>query len=200
MSVASAVEQLEVQGLFSGKAVLMIDGKMHVLAVGETSPEGVSVISASSREAVLEIDGQRKSYQLGNTIHTNFAKAEYVREQIFADSMGMYLTHGSINGRQVKFLIDTGATIVAMSSQKAKQLGIPYRLEGQPSKVSTASGVAEGWSIILKSVKVGQIKQKNVSAMVVEGNHPREILLGMTFLGNLKVIKETGKLVLEEKK
>jgi len=200
MPVSHAIEQLEVQGLFSGKAVINIDGKMHVLSIGEISPEGVKVISADSRSAVLEIDGQHKSYQLGNTIHTNFEKPEFVREQIFADVNGMYLTYGNINGHQVRFLVDTGATTVAMSSQKARQLGIAYRLDGAPLKASTASGIAEGWGVTLKSIKVGKIKQTNVPAMVIDGDHPRHILLGMTFLENLKVTKEGDKLVLEEKK
>ena len=200
MPFSFAVEQLEVQGLFSGKAVVLIDGKRHILSIGETSPEGVRVISADSKSAVLEENGNQKTYRLGNTIHTNFEKPRFVREQIFANSYGMFLTQGVINGHQVKFLVDTGATIVAMSSTKAKQLGIAYRLDGIPTRASTASGVANGWGITLKSVKVGRIKQKNVPAMVIDGTHPREILLGMSFLDNLKVTKEDGKLVLEEKK
>ena len=197
---AFAVDQVEVQGLFSGKAVVLIDGKRHILSIGQSSQEGVKVISADSHSAVLEVGGAQKTYRLGNTIHTNFEKPEFVREQIFADRNGMYLTSGIINGQQVKFLVDTGATTVAMSSKKAKQLGIAYRLDGRPARASTASGVANGWGITLKSVKVGKIKQKNVPAMVIDGTHPREILLGMSFLDNLKVTKEDGKLVLEEKK
>ncbi|MDH5765426.1 MAG: retroviral-like aspartic protease family protein, partial [Gammaproteobacteria bacterium] len=140
-----AVEQIEVQGLFPGKAVLLIDGKMHVLATGSISPEGVKVISADSRSAVLEFNGVQKTYQLGNTIHTNFKKPEFLREQIFANSQGMYLTHGTINGRQAKFLIDTGASIVAINSITAKRLGINYEKEGKPIRAATASGVADGW-------------------------------------------------------
>ena len=200
MPLVFAVDQLEVQGLFSGKAVVLIDGKRHILSIGQTSPEGVKVISADSKSAVLEANGSQKTYILGNTIHTNFEKPEFLREQIFADRNGMYLTQGNINGHQVRFLVDTGATTVAMSSKKAKQLGIAYRLDGKPARSSTASGVANGWMLMLKSVKVGRIKQKNVQAMVIDGSHPREILLGMSFLDNLKVTKEDGKLVLEEKK
>ena len=103
MPFSFAVDQLEVQGLFSGKAVVLVDGKRHILSIGETSPEGVKVISADSKSAVLEENGSQKTYRLGNTIHTNFEKAEFVREQIFANRNGMYLTHGIINGHHVKF-------------------------------------------------------------------------------------------------
>ena len=199
-SFSFAVEQIEVQGLFSGKAVVLIDGRRHILSIGQSSPEGVKVISANSKSAVLEVDGTQKTYRLGNTIHTNFEKPEFIREQIFATRNGMYRTQGIINGQQVRFLVDTGATLVAMSSTKAKQLGIRYRLDGTPGRSSTASGIANGWMIKLKSVKVGSIKQTNVAAMVIDGDYPRDILLGMSFLENLKVTKEDGKLVLEEKK
>jgi aspartyl protease family protein len=195
-----AVEKLEVQGLFANKAVLMIDGNRHVLAVGETSPEGVRVIAANSKSATLEVDGKQQQYLLGNTITTSYAKPETVKEQIFADQNGMFLTYGSINGHSVRFIVDTGATSIAMNANDARRLGIQYRLDGIPARTSTASGVARGWRVKLRSVKVGRLKQSNVEAMVIDGAHPTEVLLGMTFLDRLKVQKENGVMVLEQKK
>ncbi|HEY9051233.1 MAG TPA: TIGR02281 family clan AA aspartic protease [Gammaproteobacteria bacterium] len=194
-----AIEKIEVQGLFSGKAVLLIDGKRHIVAEGEASPEGVRVISADSKSAVLEVDGEQKRYVLGNSISTSYARAESVKEQIIADGAGMYFVHGSINGHSVKFLVDTGATTIAMSALDAKRLGIPYRIIGKPSRASTASGIAETYEIQLKTVKVGRLVQRNVDAVVINGNHPREVLLGMTFLDRLKVEKEGNKMILEMK-
>ena len=200
LPVSFAVDQLEVQGLFSGKAVVMVDGQRHILAVGQTSPEGVKVVSATSRSAVLEVDGKQREYNLGSSVSLNYAKAETVKEQIMADDRGMFLTHGHINGQSVKFLVDTGATSVAMSSVEARRLGILFRMDGRVTSVSTASGVVKGWGVKLKSVKVGKIKQSNVPAMVVDGSHPRDVLLGMSFMDRLKVNKEGNKLVLEQKK
>lgn len=194
-----AIDKIEVQGLFSGKAVLLIDDKRHIVAEGEASPEGVRVISADSKSAVLEVDGVQKSYALGNSISTSYARAESVKEQIIADGAGMYFVHGSINGHSVKFLVDTGATTIAMSAIDAKRLGIPYRIIGRPSRASTASGIAETYEIQLKTVKVGRLVQRNVDAVVINGNHPREVLLGMTFLDRLKVEKEGNKMILEMK-
>jgi len=184
---AYAVEKLEVQGLFSNKAVLMIDGKRHILAVGETSPEGVKVISANSRGAVLEVDGQQKQYSLGNTVSTTFAKRNSQKETIFVNSGGMFMTFGNINGRSVRFLVDTGASAIAMNVEQAKQLGIRYDKVGVPASVSTASGFVDAYRVRLKSVSVGKITETNVEAFVIAGNHPGPILLGMTFLGRLSV-------------
>lgn len=198
-NAALAIEKLEVQGLFSGKAVLMIDGKRHILGVGETSPEGVRVVAADSKSATLEVDGEQKRYLLGTTISTQYKKREVVREQVVANQYGMYMTYGNINGHSVRFLVDTGASSIAMNANDAKRLGIQYRLYGEQTTATTASGVAKAWAVKLKSVRLGQLKQSNVTALVIDGNYPREVLLGMTFLGSLKVSKENGTMYLEQK-
>ncbi len=199
-TAAAAVEQLQVQGLFSGKAVLMIDGQRYVLGIGETSPEGVRVIAADSKSATLEVEGKQREYMLGTRITTQYKKRPVVREQIAADARGMYFTFGNINGHSVKFLVDTGATSVAMNALDARRLGIQYRINGIPTTASTASGIARAWAVKLKSVRVGQLKLNNVPALVIDGSHPTEVLLGMTFLGELKVSKEHGMMVLEQKR
>jgi len=107
------------------------------------------------------------------------------------------MTHGSINGHSVRFIVDT--TSIALNANDARRLGIQYRLDGIPTTTSTASGVAQAWQVKLKSVKVGKLSQRNVEAVVIDGNHPTEVLLGMTFLNRLKVQKENGAMVLEQK-
>ncbi len=187
MANAYAIEKLEVQALFSNKAVLLIDGKRHILAVGQTSPEGVKVITANSRGAVLEVDGKQQQYNLGNTVSTTFSKRKSQKETIYVNSGGMFMTFGNINGRSVQFLVDTGASAVSMNVEQAKHLGIRYDKIGTPAGVSTASGFVKAYRLRLKSVTVGNITEKNVEAFVIDGNHPGPILLGMTFLGRLSV-------------
>lgn len=196
---AYAVEKLEVQGLFSNKAVLMVDGKRHVIAVGETSPEGVKVISANSRGAVLEVDGKQEQYNLGSSVSTTFAKRKSQKETIFINSGGMYMTFGNINGRTVRFLVDTGASAISMNTEQAKKLGIRYDKIGVPSGVSTASGFVDAYRVRLKSVSVGRITETNVEAFVIDGNHPGPILLGMTFLGRLSVEHSGNSMTLLQK-
>ncbi len=197
--MATAIDRIEVQALFAEKAVIMVDGSRHTLAVGDTSPEGIKVIAADSKSAILEIDGEQKTFPLGNSITMSYQKPSSVKEQIFVNSNGMYTTHGSINGRSVRFMVDTGATSVAMSEPAARRLGIAYRLDGEPIQTFTASGVAKAWRIKLKSITVGSLRQNQIDAVVVEGNHPREVLLGMSFLERLKVEKEAGVMTLEQK-
>ena len=187
-STAYAIGKIEVQGLFANRAVLSIDGKMRMLKVGEVSPEGVKLVSADSNAAVLEIEGARKEYALGNTVSTQFTERAERKERLHRDpSSGMYFAHGRINNQPVKFMVDTGASSIAMSTNEAEQLGIRYELVGSPTRVRTASGDADAYSVNLKTVSVGEITQSNVEALVVEGKPDGSILLGMSFLGRLGV-------------
>jgi len=195
-----AAKSVVVQALFPGKAVIMIDGQRRVLAVGDTSPEGVKLIAADSRKAMLEIHGQRKEYTPGSAISFNFKKPETLQEKLFANDRGMFLTVGSINGQSVRFLVDTGATSVAMNKSQAKKLGVRYRIEGEPATASTASGFVRSYRVRLKSVSLGKIKRNNVEAMVIDGNHPGPILLGMSFLRGLKIEKNGDVLLIKQKK
>ena len=199
-STSYAVEIIQVQGLFSNKVVVSIDGKRHVLAVGDVSPEGVKVISVDSNGAVLQVAGQQKQYNMNSVISTTFSQRKKQQEKIFVNSGGMYITYGNINGRSVRFLIDTGASAIAMNTTQAKHLGIRYDKYGTPTRVSTASGFAKAYRVQLKSVSVGDIKQKNVEALVIEGEHPGPILLGMTFLSHLSVEHSGNAMTLTQKK
>lgn len=197
----NAVESVVVQGLFSKKAVVLIDGNRHVLSVGKTSPEGVKLISANSRGATLEINGQRKEYGLGNAsaVSATFSQRDKKQEKVYVNSAGMYLSVGSINGRSVRFLLDTGATAVTMNIDQAKKLGINYKEIGTSTGVSTASGFEKAYRVLLKSVAVGGIKQSNVVAVVIEGKHPGPILLGMSFLGHLNIQHDGTAMTLTQK-
>ena len=197
---AMSVESIAVQALFSGKAVVTIDGQRRTLAIGDTSPEGVKLIAADSKKAILEIAGERKEYSPGSAISLSFDQPEAQEEQIFANDRGMFLTFGSINGQAVRFLVDTGATTIAMNKSQARKLGIRYRIDGQPAMASTASSFVRSYSVFLKSVSLGKIKRRNVEAMVIDGNHPGPILLGMSFLKGLKIEKSGNAMVLKQKK
>ena len=194
-----AVESIEVQALFANKVVVLIDDVRRVLSVGKTSPEGVRLISASSKGATLEVDGEIKDYQLGTSISLTYKKPVLLEETIFADDNGMFMRVGTINGLAVRFLIDTGATTIAMNKTQAKRLGIRYRSNGKAAGVSTASGFEKAYEVKLKSVSLGGIKQSNVTAMVIDGNHPGPILLGMSFLSALKVEKAGNAMVLQQR-
>ena len=120
-----AVDKIVIIGLFKDKAIIKLDGKQRLLASGETSPEGVTLISANSSEAVLEINGVRDHYHIGAHIGSHFRGPTGQKTvSIAADSQGMYWVNGSINDFQVKFIVDTGATLNSMNKHQARRIGL----------------------------------------------------------------------------
>lgn len=187
-----------VLGLFKGKAIVNIDGKRRVLKIGKVSPEGVTLISADSDVAVIEIDGQQQEYKLGRHVGTSFKNKKNAEAKIMPVD-GMYYTQGFINGRPVNFLVDTGATWVAMNANQARSLGINFRYVGKRGMVSTANGVVPVYLVKLDKVRVGEIELTNVEGGVLEGNSPSEVLLGNSFLNRLEMQRQGQVMLLKQK-
>lgn len=191
-------QDVRVVGLFSNAAVVKINGKQRLLKVGQPSPEGVELLSADARVATLLIAG--KQYQLGlSRDHSGgYQERKVVSEQISIDAYGRYLIPGTINGRTTLFLVDTGATAVAMNSETARALGVDFA-SGQEGLSRTASGVVRSFHLTLDSVKVGDIEVRNVRAAVIEGVYPAEVLLGMSYLSHVEMKDDGGTLTLTKK-
>src|SRR5258708_24942126 len=112
-----------------------------------------------------------------------------------ADARGHFVVDGQINGGAVRFLVDTGATAVSLSSADAARLGIDYR-KGQPGLMGTANGTVAGYRVKLDTVRVGDIVVNNVDAAVMEGNQMPFALLGMSFLNRMEMKREGETMVL----
>lgn len=182
---------LTVLGLFKNQAVVQIADKQFVLKVGKDGPPGIKLISADSKQAVIEINGRRATYTVGSQITTDYAPPPVGTTVIIApDPHGMYFTAGTINGYPVTFVVDTGASDIAMNRQQARRMGIDYRVDGKESLTQTASGTARAYSVVLKKVTVGDIALNDVSALVVDGDSPTEVLLGSSFLNRLSMQRE----------
>ncbi len=189
-AAASAyASQVKVIALFTDKAMLQVNGKKKIVAVGETF-EGVLLKSATGRGAVVVVDGQ--TLELG-LISRNIAGGYKVptrdRATIYPDSQGMYFVDGKINGRSTRFLVDTGATDVAISGRHAKELGVDFRDRGKVDFAETASGRVPVYKIRLDSVTAGGITLRNVNAIVIPGEHPSDVLLGNSFLRRTQMIR-----------
>jgi len=195
----AAAPRVQVVGLFPGAAVVNVDGQRKLVRVGQVGPGGVEVVSADSKGAVLRIEGVERSYGLSRELSAGFAEPDRRQLSIAQGQGGHYWVAGSINGQSVQFLVDTGATSVAINEIQARRLGIDYRVDGKPMVVSTASGTAKAWRVRFNSVKVGAIDVLGVQAVVIEGASPSEALLGMSFLGRVSWREDQGVLKLESK-
>ena len=196
-----AVAGLDVRvvGLFADRAVVLVEGQQHLLKVGQTSPEGVKLVSATSDSAILLIDGEQVTARLDGRVSAAKRPAAADEVQVWRNTTGMYTTVGSINGLPVSFLVDTGATQVAMNAAQARRLGIDYHVTGSPAEVTTASGVERAWLVMLDSVKVGELEVRNVPAVVLEGAQPKVTLLGMSYLGRMEISNDGHLMTLKKK-
>jgi aspartyl protease family protein len=194
-----AAPDIRVVGLFKDRAVVTIDGRQRILRIGETSPEGVRLLSADSEAAVLEVDGREIRGTLDSRVSARNRTPAAQAVQIMRNNAGMYTTVGSINGLPVTLLVDTGATQVAMNSAAARRLGIDYRVVGDSTVVTTASQLERAWAVTLDSVKVGNIELKNVAGLVLEGPQPSQVLLGMSYLGRLEITNDGHLMTLRRK-
>ena len=197
IQLVSATDIL-VLGLFKNKAIVNIDGKQRTLKKGKKSPEGVMLVWADSDSAILEVDGKEQDYKLGRHVSSHFKKKELAEAKIMPVN-GMYATIGFINGHQVDFLVDTGATWIVMNIHHARSLGINFRFIGKRGSVSTANGVVPVYRITLDKVRVGEIELRNVAAGVLEGNSPREVLLGNSFLNRVEMQRQGQVMLLRQK-
>ena len=110
------------------------------------------------------------------------------------DRNGHYQAQGQINGQPVIFLVDTGATDVALPESTARALGLEF---GPRIKVMTAAGPASAWVTRLDEVTVGGIRRQNVRATITDGEF-NGILLGMSFLKHYSLQQQDGTLVIRE--
>lgn len=189
-----------VEALFTGKAMIKLDGKRVLLKAGQEK-NGLTLISTDTykQTAVIEINGSQETYELGRHIGGGYAKVTSKEILVTADNRGSYFTNGQINGRTVNFLVDTGASAVAMNETLARGLRLEYVDEENKTLVETAGGNQIGYRVTLKEVSIGGIVLKNIDAIVIEGKSPAIPLLGMSFLGQLEIEHKRNLMVLRKK-
>jgi aspartyl protease family protein len=194
----SGALEIEAKMLATGSAVLHIDGKQRMLREGARSPEGVLLISANTKQAVIEVDGKKQILTMSHSVSTQFKQAEKTELRIVSGEGGHYRTKGLINGIPVYFMVDTGATSIAMNHFEAERLGIDYRA-GIPITVNTANGMTQAFLVTLQSVSVGNIVAHQVAAAVSNTDSPSVVLLGNSYLSQVELKIDQGLMVLKEK-
>lgn len=169
-------------GVFPGKALLTIDGAApRTVAVGATTAEGVKVLAVDSDAATVEADGRKRVLRVGQKVVSKPAEMPGGKVVLTADTRGHFVTTGSINGAAVRFLVDTGATMIMVGAGDATRIGIDSK-QGQMGMVDTANGPTLVRRVRLDSVRVGEIVIDSVDALVHAHNSLPFVLLGMNFL------------------
>jgi len=198
-TVLSEAATLSLYALFQDKAIVMVDGQRRILKTGETSPEGIKLVYTDTQheEAEVEIGGKRERLKLGVVISA-FESVSRDVVTLYADGRGHFLADGKINKMPVRFLVDTGATTVAINSSLATRVGINYKA-GLQGVSKTASGHVRTWLVKLDTVSIGDIVLRNVDAGVIDGPQPDTPLLGMSFLNALEMKRDGDRMELKRK-
>ena len=195
-----AETRLNVVGLFSGKALVSINGSApQTIGAGQTK-NGVKLISADSESATFMVEGKRQTLKMGQaaSVAGSAGPANNDPVSLYADSRGHFTGNLSINGASLKYLVDTGASTVALNSGDAKFAKIDYE-KGEKAQASTANGVVEVYLVKLNTLKIGTITLNNIEATVHEGGAPSVVLLGMSALNKLDMKRDNSIMTLTKK-
>ena len=195
---AAASVPLEVVGLFRDRAVVRAAGGEKLLKVGE-SLNGVTLLSADAAGATVRYQGETYEVALSNRVSGTFQPVQQAQLVLTADRLGQYQVRGAVNNQYTNFLVDTGASVVALNSTLANSMQVDY-LAGKKGAVQTAQGTVEAWFDTLGEVAVGGLRAYNVQAAVIEGDFPRMPLLGMSFLRQVSIEESGGVLTLTQAK
>ena len=191
--------EVSVVALFPDKAVLVVNqGKPKTVHKGETY-SGVTLLAADTEVAVIQVDGKTRRLKIGEGVYS--AKTQQNARQsvtLTADGSGHFIATGSINGASVRFLLDTGATLVSMSVDDARRAGINY-LAGERGYSQTANGLAPVYKVRLAEVKLGDLMLRDIEGLVHAGNALPMALLGMSFLGRLEMRNEGDSMTLTKR-
>lgn len=195
---ASAATRVEFSGRMGERALLVIDGKPRTLAPGERAGP-VRFIGIDGEQARVEVDGQ--TVRLGAGTPVSIAGAggsgsDGARTIVLTAGMGgHFVTQGSINSRPVQFMVDTGATSIALGRDEAERLGLDWK-SGEPVRASTANGVVLSHRINLSAVRVGEVTVRHVDAVVSPMSMPY-VLLGNSFLTRFQMRRDNDVMRLE---
>jgi aspartyl protease family protein len=196
---AAFAQTVSMSGSLGDKALLMIDGAPRTVATGSTV-QGVKLVSVTGNDAVVEIKGKRVNVVMGGaqvSLGGQASSGGGSQIVLTAGSGGHFMTAGGINGKAVRFMVDTGATSVAMSVAEAEHLGLKYR-DGQRGYVSTANGSVQVYRVRLAEVRVGDVVVYDIEAMVVPAQM-EFILLGNSFLTRFQMKRENETMTLSKR-
>jgi aspartyl protease family protein len=192
---AAAAADVALIGVIGDKAaVLALDGgDPKTVKVGQTW-NGVTVLSVEKDRATVEIEGTKRVLQQGQHYRRSVPSSDRAQATLAAGPGGHFIGEGAINGNPVRFLVDTGATSIALPASEAVRLRIDYR-KGRRGISNTANGQAQVYAVKLDTVRLGDIELQSVDAVVFEQGLDT-VLLGMSFLNRLEMRREGSTMIL----
>ena len=202
LALPALPQQVALSGVAGGKALVNIDGAApRFMSPGQVHL-GVKLLSTQGDSAVFDINGQRQVLRVGDapvSVGRSSAGQDSGTQRIVltADSQGHFMPAGQINGRNVQFMVDTGATMVILSESDARRINLDYA-KGRKVNINTANGSVVGHQLKLDSVRVGSSQVQGVDAVVLPQTMPY-VLLGNSFLTRFQMQRTNDQLTLDRR-
>lgn len=196
-SFAAVAEEVGLAGIMGSKALLMINGgEPQSVKVGEALG-GVKVLAIQNDQVVVEIGGKKRPLRVGQHA-VGAASADGSGKIVMtADAQGHFFTTGNINGTSVRFLVDTGATMVSLGASDARRIGLDFN-RGQKGMSQTANGQTVVSKVQLDTVRIGDTTLHNVDALIHQNEMP-VALLGMSFLNRMEMQRDGSTMTLKKR-
>lgn len=201
LSAGSAhAQSVALTGILGSKALLVVNGGPPRAIAVQEQLNGVRVLQVHSDSAIVEVQGQQQTIYLGKS-PVSIGQAAPIggsrKVVLRPDSQGHFRGNGWINNKPMDYMVDTGASVVALSQQDAQRLGLNTE-QGQRVMLSTANGNVQGWRVQLPSMRVGDIQLHGVDAVITPQDMPY-VLLGNSFLSKLHLTRSGNQMVLEQR-
>ena len=193
----AAAQDVGLAGVMGSKAMLMINGgEPQAVAIGQ-SLDGVKVLSVQGDQAIIEIGGKKRPLRVGQHA-IGAASADGSGKVILnADGQGHFYTTGTINGTSVRFIVDTGATMISLGATDARRIGLDFN-RGQKGMTQTANGQSVVSKVKLDTVRIGDVTLHNVDALIHQSEMPMA-LLGMSFLNRMEMQRDGSTMTLKRR-
>jgi aspartyl protease family protein len=197
---------VSLQGMLGNKALLVVSGQAPKMVAPGEQWQGVTVLSTTRESADIELNGQRQTLRLGAqpvAIDTSAANGGGAasgparRIVLSAGDGGHFMSTGALNHKSVRFMVDTGATLVIVGAAEADRMGLRYR-DKPTVPVSTANGTVRAWPIQFDSVRVGAVEVLGIDGLITPQPMPYA-LLGNSFLSRFSMKRENDQLTLERR-
>ena len=196
-SGSAGAQDVGLAGVMGSKAMLMINGsEPQSIAVGQ-SLDGVKVVSVQGDQVVVEIGGRKRPLRVGQHAIGAAAADGSGKVIMTADNQGHFYTTGTVNGVSVRFLVDTGATMISLGASDARRIGLDFN-RGQKGMTQTANGQSVVSKIQLDTVRIGDVSLHNVDALIHQTEMPMA-LLGMSFLNRMEMQHDGSTMTLKKR-
>ena len=194
----AAASGVSVNGVFGEKALVAIgNSPAKVMSVGD-SVQGVRLLAVRGQQVVIEQDGKRRTLEVGFGNQPGGISETVAEVVIIADGRGHFLANGMVNSYAVRFLVDTGASAVALPRSIATSAGVVPD-SAKNIVVTTANGNVRASKVLLNTIRIGNVSLNMVEAIVLDDAQLKMPLLGMSFLKRTNMKNEGDRLTLSQR-